>query len=580
MCRLPAVAEPTVTMPSPDTPAQSRGPSRWYGLAVFLFAAALGWMAVDDTWQPNKWLIGDGAFYLNEANGILQRGSLRQELIHPHSWYELDMGWNANIDAAFSNIALGRHGEWWPKHPFLMPLVATPFIWAYGPIGSLVCHFLCYALIALLAYRIAARIASPGAALAAACALVATPWFAHCAWGFNNDVFYTVILLAAIEAALADRPHISGLLFGIGVFAKATNVLYGPALLGIFLLRKDWRGAARFVLWGAGPVLLYLALNAYMYTSPFKTGYDRILVRVNGKDALHSHSTDFHFANMRQGLKNVLLGGDGIWPHMPLFFPALLGLPLLLLRRWREAVLFLWCLAVPIAFHATYTWYRLEFNLPQLALAVTPLALLLSPAAPPEPDATPSPRPWLMRGVLLLAIALIATGVGRRLLEHKSSYLWQKLPQATVLLGDIPCDYFNNMVERFECSHFDNDDNQLTGRVLDAPLRYGDKPVQMVLLTPHYTSKARRLTYRDVPLTGQFQLRFGLADTARPDAVVHLSVRVNDTVALERDVKAHGLNVVRLDTAALAGTRGKLELAVTSPAPAGCIFGVDGGPVR
>ena len=74
MCRLPAVAEPTVTMPSPDTPAQSRGPSRWYGLAVFLFAAALGWMAVDDTWQPNKWLIGDGAFYLNEANGILQRG--------------------------------------------------------------------------------------------------------------------------------------------------------------------------------------------------------------------------------------------------------------------------------------------------------------------------------------------------------------------------------------------------------------------------------------------------------------------------------------------------------------------------
>ena len=568
-----------MTTPIPTSTQRANDPSRWYGLAVFLLAAMLGWMAVNDTWQPNKWLSGDGAFYLNEANAILQHGSLRQESIHPHSWYEKDMGWNSNVDAAFSNIAIGRHGEWWPKHPYLMPLVATPFIWAFGPLGSLVCHFLCYALIALLAYRIAARIASPGAAFAAACALVATPWVAHCAWGFNNDVFYTVIILAAMEAALADRPHIAGMLFGVGVFAKATNVLYGPALLGIFLLRKDWRGAFRFLLWGAGPVLLYLTLNWYMYSSPFKTGYDRILVRVAGKNTTHSHATDFHFANMRQGLKNVLLGGDGIWPHVPLFFPALLGLPVLFLRRWREAVLLLWCLAVPILFHATYTWYRLEFNLPQLALAVTPLAVLLTPFAPPSSTATPSPRPWLLRGLLVVAITLIGAGVVRRAVEHKPSYLWGHLPQATVMLGDIPCDYFNNMVERFECSHFDTDDGQLTGRVLDVPLRYRDKPEAMVLLAPHYTSKERRLTYRDVPLTRTFLLRFGLADSARPDAVVHLKVLLNDKVLLERDVKQRGLNVERLDTAGLAGRKGRMDLIVTSPAPAGCIFGVDGSPL-
>ncbi len=569
-----------MTTQPPDIAPPSRDPSRWYGLAVFAFAGLLGWMAVNDTWQPNKWLIGDGAFYLNESYAVLHNGSLRQESIHPHSWYEKELGWNSNVDAAFSNIALGRHGEWWPKHPYLMPLVATPFIWAYGPIGSLVCHFLCYALIALLAYRIAARVASPGAALAAACALIATPWFAHCAWGFNNDVFYTVIILAAIEAALADKPHISGLLFGIGVFAKATNVLYGPALLGIFVLRKDWRGAWRFLFWGGVPVLIYLSLNWYMYTSPFKTGYDRILVRVAGKSTTHSHSTDFHFANMRQGLKRVLLEGDGIWPHVPIFFPALLGLPILLVRRWREALLFVWCLAVPILFHATYTWYRLEFNLPQLALAVTPLALLLTPVAPPSTVATPSPRAWLLREFLLLAIVLIASGVGRRLLERQPSYLWKHLPEAKVLLGDIPCDYFNNMVERFECSHFDTDDNQLTGRVLDVPLRFKDKAEQVVLLTPSYTAKERRLTYRDVPLTRKFLLRFGLADTARADAVVHLKVLLNDKLLLERDVKARGLNVERLDTSALAGKRGKLDFIVTSPNPSGCLFGVDGSPLR
>ena len=565
---------------APTAAVASRDPSRWYALAVFAFAALLGWMAINDSWQPNKWLIGDGAFYLNEANAILQHGSLRQEAFHPHSWYDKNLGWNVDVDPAFSNIALGRHGEWWPKHPYLMPLVAAPFIWAYGPLGSLICHFLSYALLAAMAFRVAARLASPAAAFAAACALVATPWFAHCAWGFNNDVFYTVIVLASIEAAIADRPDIAGLLFGIGVFAKATNVLYGPALLGLFVLRKDWRGARRFVLWGAGPVVLYLTLNWYMFSSPFKTGYDRILVRIAGVTSTHSHATDFHFANTRQGLKNVLLGGDGIWPHVPLFFPALLGLPVLLARRWREAVLLLWCLVVPIIFHATYTWYRLEFNLPQLALAVTPLAMLLAPLGRPDAHATPSPRPWLRRGVLLLAIVLLATGVGRRLLERQSSYLWAHLPQATVMLGDIPCDYFSNMGDRFECSHFDTNDFQSTGRVLDAPLRYGGKPEQMILLTPHNTGKERRLTYRDVPLTAQFLLRFGLADNARADAVVHLQVLLNDKPLLVRDIKARGLHVERLDTAALAGQKGTLSLIVTSVNPQDCIFGVNGSPLR
>ena len=109
----------------------------------------------------------------------------------------------------------------------------------------------------------------------------------------------------------------------------------------------------------------------------------------------------------------------------------------------------------------------------------------------------------------------------------------------------------------------------------------GDRAAeQMVLLTPHYTAKPRQLTYADVPMTRKLQLRFGLADTARAGATVHLKVQVNDKVLLDRDVKERGLNVEVLDTAQFSGRKARLSLTVTSPAPAGCIFGVDGSPLK
>ena len=215
--------------PSASGPTAAE-PSRYFWLAVVGLAAVCGLFAIREHWVPNKWLFGDGAFYMNVSRGILENGSLRQEAMHPHSWYERDLGWNRDVDAAWSNIAIGRNGEWWPKHPILMPICAVPFVWALGPIGTLVFQFVFYLLMSLFAYRVASRVASRPAALAAACAFAVTPWIYDRVWGFNNDVFYTVLILAAVDAALGERPILAGALLGIGVFAKNTNVLYAPAL--------------------------------------------------------------------------------------------------------------------------------------------------------------------------------------------------------------------------------------------------------------------------------------------------------------------------------------------------------------
>ncbi len=557
--------------------------SRHFWLPVVLLAAILGGWAINQHWVPNKWLFGDGAFYMNVARGVLENHSLRQESMHPHSWYDQDLGWNQNIDAAWSNIALGRNGEWWPKHPILMPLVSLPFIWAFGPLGSLVFQFVFYLLMALFAYRVATRVASRPAALAASVAFVATPWIYDRVWGFNNDVFYTVIVLAAIDAALGKKPLLAGALLGVGVFAKSTNVLYGPPLLLLFLLQKDFKGALRFCIAAAIPATCYLGLNWYMYGSPLATGYHRILIREHGQAGMHSHATDFTFtlSAITAGMKRVLTGPEGFLGHFPLFFPALLGVAVLAVRRWREAILLAWALLVPVAFHATYAWYRLEFNLPQLALSVAPLAALLPPFGRPAAPLDPSTsRVRWERLLPVAAVALLLLGAGVRRMLPSGDYFYRELPHAQVFLGDYPCDYFNNQMERWECSHYDNNDFYMTGRPLGGELKYSGREEKLLLLHPHLTGKERRLEYAEVPLGKTLHLRYGLADLSRPDAQVHFKVQVGDQVLLEEDVAGRKLLEKDLDTSALAGKTAKVSFAVTAANIQWCIFGVGGGPVN
>src|SRR5688572_28499678 len=81
-----------------------------YYAVIGLLAAALGAGAIVQRWEPNKWLHGDGAFYMNVARGLIERRTLEQSQLHPRSWYERPMGWNHSLDAAWSNVAIGRNG--------------------------------------------------------------------------------------------------------------------------------------------------------------------------------------------------------------------------------------------------------------------------------------------------------------------------------------------------------------------------------------------------------------------------------------------------------------------------------------
>jgi hypothetical protein len=575
--------------PAPSSSSSPRGepgssgaePSRLFVTAILIVALISALVAIAARWEPNKWLHRDGAFYMNIARGLIENHSLSQETLHPHSWFEDSLGWNHNVDAAWSNIALGRNGEWWPKHPILMPLCAAPFIWAFGPIGSLVFQLLSFLCVALFTYRIAAFFAPRPCALAAAAIFVTMPWVGRFVWGFNNDMFFTALLLGALDAGLRRKAIGCGLLLGLAIFAKPTNVLYAPPLLAIFLLRRDFRLALKMCLAAAVPCLAMAGLHTYLYGAPWKTGYDNILVRVAGKLTTHSHRADFAFTwkGLMDGLDNVLFGDrHGLWTHFPIFFAALAGMIPMFGRRTREGFAFLWLLIVPIAFHASFTWYRLDFSLPQMALSAAPLALLLSPKGQPfeEPFQERQIR-WGPLLSLILVVVLGTSGLVRRLLTDERDVLWTNIGTAHVTHGKARCDYFNNQLERWECSGIKGD-AEMTGRALRG-LRFNQKKHKLLLVAPASDGASKRIEFPKLELGNKFLLRYGIPDDSKGNSSVHLKMRIGNETVLSQEVTKKDLLEKIIDTSRWQGKATNLSFTIETSKRARAdrlLFGIGG----
>lgn len=556
------------TLAAPTLPAKR--PVR-AELAVLLVAALFGGAWLAGHLHPYNWLEGDGSFYFEVSRGLVEHHTLVQNHIHPRTWYERSLGWNRNLDSAWSNVALGRDGHtWWPKHPVLMPIVAAPFVFAFGVWGTLLFNFLAFLLVPWLAYRISLEVAARGPSLLVAILLAASPVLTFQTLEFSNDLFYTVLLLGAVLLTLRDKPISGGLLLGTAVFAKATMVLLAPAVGLLLLLRRDWRGLARLSAAAALPTGLALALNAYMFGSPFATGYDRVLVRVNDVLRVHDSAVDFDWAHLGHHLASVLASPHGLLLRWPVFLLAAAGLLVLALRRrWGEVALLGLGMVVIVVFHAPFRWYRIAFVLPAIALSVPAAAAALSLRTDAEPPPRSVHRIRVGRLVAAVLLALLVVGGLRRAIAGPPASLADRIRSARVFLGDVPCDYFNNQNRRWECSGFDRGRTDLMTGVANHPeLRYGGTPRRMIALSPHPTGRPRAIVF-DVPRGARaLDLVYGVADGGR--APVSFAVLVDGRVVFQTAAR-RGLARTRVEIP--AGSK-KLRLEVQGSLPSR--FGVNG----
>ncbi|MGM0578786.1 MAG: ArnT family glycosyltransferase [Myxococcota bacterium] len=508
---------PMHSVDTPEPPPRAR--RRLVSLLVLLGVAIVLLAHVGREFQPYTFLHGDGAFYAT-INRALLEGTLEQHAFHPASWYEEDLGWNRDLDQGWSNIALGADGEWYPKHPFLMPAVATPFFWIAGYAGLLAFDVLMTVLALWLAWRIARRWARPEVAAVITVAAATLPLFTLTAYSYSNDVFYAALVLGGLDRFLAGRFGWSGVLLGLAIWAKPTNAIFGLPLGAWLLWQRRWRDAAWLAGAAAVPAAAWLVSNAVMFGSPLTTSYDRILVREDGQPMLESVRDRFG-RDLLPGVLDLVRERGGLWDSAHLLLLGLLGVPWLGRRAgWRVVgVGAFWLLAYAL-FYGPYEYRYARFFLPWAGLLITPLAVGVDAALGALAFALSRLRRPAARRVALVVAAAVVVALGLRLAVATSGPTWRAVDaveearvERETGAGVLACDYFNPNHQKFECARVESEPWMYWGRALGDECVL-DGQVRDWLWLHLLPGTTKRITFPDVP-EGPLRLRHGLSDRSR-----------------------------------------------------------------
>lgn len=491
---------------------------RW-NLFVLLALSAVFAQGVIAQYQPNLYLHGDGAFYATTNRALLD-GKLDQHGHQPASWYEQQLGWNHELDAGWSNVSLGIRGEFYPKHPLPLPILATPFFFLMGYDGLLAFNLLASVLCLWLAWRIAARYTDPRLAAFVAVFAATVPLFARGAYAYSNDVLYGALIVGAFERYLAAGFGWSGLLFGIAIWCKPTNVVLALPLGAWLVARKQWKAA----LWMAGmaliPLGIWLGLNTWMFGGPFATSYNRILVRSGGQSVLLD-ITDKFSRPLGAGARSILFDeGQGLLPMAAVLLVGLVGLIPLAPRAPLLVATIVLTIPAFVFLHARYDYTYARFFTPWAALLVVPLSRLIEVAI----DLTiglsrltglyfrNEGRARTALAVVLLLIEMVSV----RLWTQRDPHRWSAahhITEAKVLRdpgrGAVPCDYFNPRYLRYECAQLEPDPWQHWGRAFgEQQCRFPDGSKGWLWLHPN-PGHEKSLTFPKIP-EGPILVRYGL----------------------------------------------------------------------
>ncbi len=483
------------------------------GLTLLLGFIVIAYRA----YEPYTFLHEDGTFYANINKAIARDGSIEQTQYHPRSWLVEDLGWNRNLDQGWSNVSLGRDGRWMPKHSFVLPLFSTPLFVVFGYDGLLWFHMLALVVGLMAAFEVARTYLSDGVAALATMAVAAQPVVSGDVYSYNNDVFYSALLLVGVVAQLRQRPWLAGLVYGLAVWAKATNVLF-IAPVGLALLwGQPWSTWRRMAMAFAVPMSLFLAANTWFYGAPWVTSYSRILMRKDGQLATESIRERFK-EPFKTHVKTVLEDErEGVIPRAPLLALGLVGAGVLAVRRRRSLGLgaaFWVATATFVALHGKYHYVYARFFLPVVLLSVLPLGGLLDALSRLRPfrerEGWTTAGAWSLGGlVVVLALLWARThrppSAGWRASDH--------VEDAVVSRDSKRCDYFNNQRQKWECPG-DGPHDFFWGASLGKQCTFDGQPRSMLWLHPTPGTREKRMRFEGLP-AGTATVTLGLDDTSR-----------------------------------------------------------------
>lgn len=296
-------------------------------VASFVLVLAIAYVAV--RFVPNTWIVADCRFFLNVNETLVDNFTLEQHRFAA-SWYDGNLGWNRNLDEAWSNVALGVHGEYWPKHPIVISLLSTPFYLAFGVFGTLIFNVIVFAVLAGCAYFVLRSHASATASGIAVLIFTLGSGATNQLYNYNGDILLAALLAASLATADGKRGGLSGVLFALGIMIKPTAVLLLPLWLATAkIARVPRRTVVHAVVFGGAVLAAYACMNTYMFGKPWLTSYARTLVVVDGHQAVASHVGAFDTPIERGVARTLAYLRDGF----SMWLVAGLGALVLLVRR-------------------------------------------------------------------------------------------------------------------------------------------------------------------------------------------------------------------------------------------------------
>ena len=354
----------------------------WIAASRYAFAPLVGKQLLP------TFLAGDGPYYRATLHSIVRDRDL-----------DIRNQFEMVSYAAASNASLGAGGQWYPKHPVLLPVLSAPFFMAAGDRGLLAFNVLQLAALAVVMWLLARRFATALAASAATLVFMLGTMLRPAAYNWSPDVLTTLLTMAALLALVAHRMVLAAVLMALGVWAKVPNIVLVPIVAAYAFYTSTRRESQRFVVSLAIGLGLVGVWNWVLFGSPIVTSYDRVIAGiVKGQAVLEPSHRTFFDVGLAQGIWTQITDQRmGLLASAPPLLAALLGLWALYQRHAAAALLIAALMAAQILTFGSYRlWDQSNFGhrflLTVIALGAVPFAALvdsLRPARPlpePEPD--------------------------------------------------------------------------------------------------------------------------------------------------------------------------------------------------
>src|SRR5882672_5975623 len=144
-----------------------------YAVLAVAFLVALWGKEV----RSGAFLIGDCPYYASASVSLWTDGDL-----------DLKNQLRGGLEIHGRQVALGRSGQWFPKHPVLLSILSLPFYAAFGVAGFLLFNLTTFVALASVLWFLCRRHVSPGVATAATLVVMGGTFLRAYIYNFSADL--------------------------------------------------------------------------------------------------------------------------------------------------------------------------------------------------------------------------------------------------------------------------------------------------------------------------------------------------------------------------------------------------------